>query len=248
MKIRPSAPPPGPKQANSLAQARQRAQRRFGHIPGVQIEVCASAGCGQTPVVVLRHREGPADKLHVHFHGDQLYDHEQNYDEKIGPCVERAWQKDNGTIFVFPEARNENQAPRSDWNNISNLATLAQDALAALQVPPEQIQSQVLSGHSAGGSVLAKLIARQQPGQGLPDLDRLELYDAAVSSTHNPVSERERAVIRKWCQQHPDQFLVVPGVMKSSWLDYIDRSRWTEKASDHWSPLWDSLGQQRQPG
>ncbi len=23
---------------------------------------------------------------------------------------------------------------------------------------------------------------------------------------------------------------------------------WTERASDHWSPLWDSLGQNRDPG
>lgn len=236
---------PRPAQRLTMQAAYERAVKRFGYIPGVQIEVCQSRGCGQAPVVVLRRQDGQNKRVHLHFHGDQLYDQEQNYEGQIGPCVERAWNADPDTIFVLPEAANENKAPRSDWKNVSDLSQIGDDALARLGI--ESVDHWTVSGHSAGGSVVAKAIARGSTGQNLQDFDRIELYDAAVSSTHNPVSASERETIKRWCKENPGQFLVVPGVMKSSWLEYIDRSRWTEKAEDHWSPLWQSLGQARNP-
>lgn len=236
-------PPPQSPQADPLQGAYQRALARFGNIPGVEIQVCQSAGNGRAPVVVLRHREGQNGTVHVHFHGDQLYDQEVNYEGQIGPCVERAWNAHRDTIFVLPEAANEDKAPRSDWNNVSDAPRIVQDALAKFNLDPAAVKNWTLSGHSAGGSVLAKCIARKSVGK----FQRIELYDAAVSSTHNPVSDSEREKIKGWCKKYPEQFLIVPGVMKSSWLEYVDRSRWTEKARDHWSPLWDSLGQVRSP-
>lgn len=229
----------------TIQAAYDRAVKRFGQIPGVQIEVIQSRGCGQTPVVILRRQDGQNDRIHLHFHGDQLYDQQQNYEGEIGPCVERAWNAHPDTIFVLPEALNENKAPRSDWKNVSDLRQIGNDALARLGI--ESVPHWTVSGHSAGGSVVAKAIARGSNAQNLKEFDRIELYDAAVSSTHNPVSDSERETIKRWCKKNPGQFLVVPGVMKSSWLEYIDRSRWTEKASDHWSPLWQSLGQARNP-
>lgn len=231
---------PLPAKRLSLQAAYDRAVKRFGHIPGAHIEVCQSKGCGQTPVVVLRHQQGKNERVHLHFHGDQLYDQQQNYEGEIGSCVERAWNTHPDTVFVLPEAANESKAPRSDWKNISDLGQIGKDALAKLGI--ESVAHWTVSGHSAGGSVVAKAIAR-----GDTEFERIELYDAAVSSTHNPVSERERETIKRWCKRNPEQFLVVPGVMKSSWLEYVDRSRWTEKAADHWSPLWQSLGQDRNP-
>lgn len=234
-----------PTQRLTMQAAYDRAVKRFGQIPGVQIEVTQSRGCGQTPVVVLRRQDAQNDRVHLHFHGDQLYDQDQNYEGEIGPCVERAWNSHPDTIFVLPEAANENKAPRSDWKNISDLRQIGKDALAKLGI--ESVPHWTVSGHSAGGSVVAKAIARGANAQNLKEFDRIELYDAAVSSTHNPVSDSERENIKRWCKKNPQQFLVVPGVMKSSWLEYIDRSRWTEKATDHWSPLWQSLGQARNP-
>jgi len=182
--------------------------------------------------------------VQVHFHGDQLYDQEAQYEKKIGDAVGRAWQKSPNTLFLLPEAANEDAAPRSNWKNISDLRQLTQDGLQKLGLGWENKATWTISGHSAGGSVIAKAMARPD---ALSEVTRFELYDAAVSSQHNPVSEAERKKIRAWCQDLPEQFLVVPGTMKSSWLDYIERSRWTAKASDHWSPLWDSLGQFRLP-
>ncbi|MBS2038277.1 hypothetical protein JST97_25055 [bacterium] len=229
----------------TLQASYDRAVQRFGGIPGVQIEVCQSRGSGGQPVVVLRHQNGQNQRLHLHFHGDQLYDQEVKYEDEIGPCIQRAWEAHPDTVFVLPEAANESKAPRSDWNNISDLRQIGQDALAKLGI--QSVQHWSVSGHSAGGSVVAKALARGSNAQNLKDFDRIELYDAAVSSTHNSVSDAEREKIKRWCQKNPEQFLVVPGVMKSSWLEYVDRSRWTEKASDHWSPLWQSLGRERQP-
>lgn len=248
MQIGPRPPIGGPARGGApdpLKVAYDRAVRRFGSIEGVEIQVCASPGSGGKPVVALRHREGKADRCHIHFHGDQLYDGDVNYEGKIGPCLERAWQKDKDTVLLLPEANNEDQAPRSDWNNIRDLRLILKDGMKALGLGVDELVHSACSGHSAGGSVIAKAIART-PAE-VVGFDRLELYDAAVSSTHNSVSDDERARVQRWCQQRPQQFLVVPGIMKSSWLTYVDRSRWTEKAEDHWSPLWDSLGQEREP-
>lgn len=229
----------------TLQASYDRAVKRFGQIPGVHIEVCQSSGSGGQPVVVLRREDGQNQRVHIHFHGDQLYDQQVNYEGEIGPCIQRAFESHPDTVFVLPEAANESKAPRSDWNNISDLRRIGQDGLAKMGI--DSVPHWSLSGHSAGGSVVAKALARGSNAQNLKDFDRIELYDAAVSSTHNPVSDGEREKIKRWCQKNPGQFLVVPGVMKSSWLEYIDRSRWTEKASDHWSPLWQSLGRERQP-
>ncbi|MFN8613179.1 MAG: hypothetical protein U0931_36915 [Vulcanimicrobiota bacterium] len=237
--------PVRPQRRLTLQASYDRAVARFGNIPGVQIEVCQSRGNGGQPVVVLRHQDGLNQRVHIHFHGDQLYDQQVNYEDEIGPCVQRAWETHPDTVFVLPEAANENKAPRSDWNNVSDLRQIGLDALSKMGI--ESVPHWSASGHSAGGSVLAKALARGSSSQNLRDFERIELYDAAVSSTHNSVSDAEREKIKRWCKKYPEQFLVVPGVMKSSWLDYIDRSRWTEKAGDHWSPLWQSLGRERQP-
>ncbi|GMU55607.1 MAG: hypothetical protein AMXMBFR33_47530 [Candidatus Xenobia bacterium] len=231
--------------SDPVQEARRRAERRFGRIEGVQIAVHASPASSGRPVVVLRNQRGATEgfQVHTHFHGDQLYDQQVGYEQRIGSTVERAWQSNPDQVFVLPEARNESAAPRSDWNNIRNLGDLADGAVQASGLDPARAGRTVVSGHSAGGSVIAKAIARQDR---LPD--RIELYDAAVGSTHNPVSPGERRALQAWCRDNPERFVVVPGVMQSSWLEYVDRSRWTERASDHWSPLWDSLGQAREPG
>lgn len=213
-----------------------RAEKRFGKIPGVQIQVITSPGSSGKPVVVLRHAEGKHDKVQVHFHGDQLYDTNIGYDDKIGPCVERAWGKSKDTVFVLPDANNESAAPRSDWNNIKDVGRIVKDAVGETPVHV------TVSGHSAGGSPLAKALAR-----GTEKFDRIELYDAAVSSQHNPVSDAERAKVQKWCAANQGKILLVPGSMGSSWLTYVDKSRHTAKYNDHWNPLWQSLGQYREP-
>lgn len=218
--------------------AKARAEKRFGKIPGAQIGVITSPGSSGKPVVVLRHAEAAPEsrKVQVHFHGDQLYDANVGYEDKIGPTIERGWGKSKDTIFLLPEAANESAAPRADWNNIKDIGQIVKDA-----VGPEKHHVTV-SGHSSGGSPVAKALARS-----LERFDRVELYDAAVSSQHNPVSDAERQRVQKWCQANAGKIVLVPGSMGSSWLTYVDKSRHTEKANDHWSPLWQSLGQFREP-
>ncbi len=230
--------------SDPLQEARRRAERRFGSIEGVQIAVTASPASSGRPVVVLRNQRGASEgfQVHTHFHGDQLYDQQVGYEQRIGDTVARAWQGNPDLVFVLPEARNESAAPRSDWNNVRNLDELTRQAVEAIRLDPARAGSTVVSGHSAGGSVIARAIVRSDR---MPD--RIELYDAAVGSQHNPISSDERRVVRAFCRQNQHRFVVVPGVMQSSWLEYVDRSRWTAPASDHWSPLWDSLGQAREP-
>lgn len=222
-----------------------RAQRRFGWIDGAVIAVSTSPASGGKPVVTLRNAHGSTTGYHVHthFHGDQLYDQQVDYEGHIGQSVAAAWERDPSQVFVLPEARNESAAPRSDWNNIRSVGELTRAGLVSLGLEPTQAERTTVSGHSAGGSPVAKAIARGDLGS----VDRIELYDAAVSSQHNPVSDAERRSVRKFCAAHPERFVVMPGVMQSSWLDYIDRSRWTARASDHWTPLWSSLGRDRDP-
>ena len=117
--------------------------------------------------------------------------------------------------------------------------------LATLKLDPSKATSLTLSGHTAGGSPVALTIAHDP--KGCAEFDRVELYDAAVSSSLNPVDDSDRATLQAFIKGKPDRFLYVPGVMASSWRDYIDRSRWTAPEPDHWSALWDSLGQFRQP-
>lgn len=224
--------------------ALERARRRFGAIEGAIIAVSSSPASGGRPVISLRNAQGSPTgyRVHTHFHGDQLFDGQVGYEDQIGPTIQSAWQHDPDQVFVLPEAANESAAPRSDWNNIRSLPGLNRAALTALSLDPDQAAHFTLSGHSAGGSPVARALARGEAP------DRLELYDAAVSSQHNPVSDSERRAVRAWCQRHPERIVLVPGIMRSSWLDYVDRSRWTARAADHWSPLWDSLGQERQPG
>lgn len=231
---------------DSLQKAFERAQKRFGHLLGVQIQVFSHPSSGNQPVVVLSNSlaNGPRI-LQTHFHGDQLYDKDVHYEDEIGKCVGRAWERTPNVVLVLPEAKNEDQAPRSDWNNIANVVNIADKALEQAGLNSADVAKRILSGHSAGGSVVAKAMARNDLGLGR--YDQIELYDAAVSSQHNPVGDTERAKIKEWCRERPSQFLVVPGIMKSSWLDYIPSQRWTEKASDHWSPLWQSLGMERSP-
>lgn len=224
--------------------ALERARRRFGGIEGAVIAVSSSPASGGRPVISLRNSLGSSSgyRVHTHFHGDQLFDGQVGYEDHIGPTVAAAWRHDPDQVFVLPEAANESAAPRSDWNNIRNLPGLNRAALTALSLEPEQAGPFTLSGHSAGGSPVARALARGEAP------DRLELYDAAVSSQHNPVSDSERRAVQAWCRRHADRIVLVPGIMRSSWLDYVDRSRWTSRADNHWSPLWDSLGQERQPG
>jgi hypothetical protein len=218
--------------------AKARAEKRFGAIPGAQIQVITSPGSSGKPVVVLRHAEASpeARKVQVHFHGDQLYDANVGYEGKIGPCIERGWARSKDTIFILPEAGNESAAPRADWNNIKDIGQIVKDAVGP---EPHHV---TLSGHSSGGSPVAKALARS-----IERFDRVELYDAAVSSQHNAVSESERQRVQKWCKANLGKIVLVPGSMGSSWLTYVDKSRHTEKAHDHWSPLWQSLGQFREP-
>lgn len=256
--VQPAASPPNPTRRATptpapnrrltpeLQKAYDRAQQRFGHIPGAQIEVVASPGNGGKPVVMLRHRDGKKEgyDAQMHFHGDQLFDQRVGYDKEIGKAVERAWQKSKDTVFILPEANNENKAPRSDWNNATNLDRTMQDGLRGLGLDPSAAGSRTVSGHSAGGSVIAKALARGE----LRGADRIELYDAAVGSTHNHVSGPERARVAAYARSHPNQFVVMPGIMTSSaWNNYVDRSRFLPRASDHWAPLWNSLGQFREP-
>lgn len=243
--------------ADPLQVAYARAQRRFGAIPGAEITVTSCPASGGFPIVVLKNHNHPADQpakpssIQVHFHGEQLYDKDVHYDDEIGKAVERAWSKDSYTVLVLPEARNEDAAPRSDWNNISSVSDLVAHSLKAAKLGASEIGPKFLSGHSAGGSVVAKAIARAASDLAveaeLQSYQHIELYDAAVSSQNNPVGDAERSKIQAWCKQKPSQFVVMPGIMKSSWLDYVDKSRWTEKAADHWTPLWSSLGQFREP-
>lgn len=230
-----------------VQQAYVRAVRRFGAIPGAEIFVTAVPASGGRPVVVLR--QASADRSHLtvqtHFHGDQLYDQDVDYDKHIGETVAAAWQKDANTVFVLPEAQNEYAAPRTDWSNLQSVPDTALQAVEASGLSWDGVVRTVVSGHSAGGSAIALALARGD--DGLKQYDRIELYDAAVGSTHNPVSTGQRALIEAYCRDHEDQFLVVPGVMQSSWLTYVDRSRWTAPYTDHWSPLWTSLGQFRCP-
>lgn len=227
--------------------ALQRAQRRFGWIEGAVIAVSSSPASGGKPVVTLRNSRGSETGYHVHthFHGDQLFDQEVDYEHNIGATVKAAWDYDVNQVFVLPEAANESAAPRSDWSNIRQVGELTSRALGALGLDPGQAARFCISGHSAGGSPVAKAIARRDAG--VKNADRVELYDAAVSSKHNPVSSAERRVIQAWCRANPSKIVLVPGIMRSSWLEYVDRSRWTEPAPDHWSPLWDSLGRDRDP-
>lgn len=256
--VQPAASPPTPRPAPTpspdptrrltpeLQKAYDRAQQRFGHIPGAQIEVVASPGNGGKPVVMLRHADGKKDgyNAQMHFHGDQLFDQRVGYDKELGQAVERAWQKSKDTVFILPEAQNEDRAPRSDWNNASNLGRIMNDGLRGLGLDPAAAGSRTVSGHSAGGSVIAKALARGE----LRDFDRIELHDAAVGSTHNHVSPAERARVAAYARSHPHQFVVMPGIMtNSAWNQYVDRSRFLPRASDHWTPLWNSLGQFREP-
>lgn len=235
---------------DGLQGAYDRAVSRFGYIPGVEISVCKCSGSGDKPLVILRNQQGRREgfELHIHFHGDQLSDEKQNYEGKIGPAVERAWAKNLDTVFIFPESGNENAFSRCDWRNISDIGRIGVDGVTRAGLDPAKIGTRTVSGHSSGGTVLAKALARGAANEGMAGVDRIELYDPVVSSTHNPVSSAERARVEKWCQEKPGQFVLMPGQMESGWLQYIDKSRWTSRVNDHWSPLWDSLGQQRQPG
>jgi hypothetical protein len=228
--------------SSDLAPARERAQKRYGQIPGVHIDVLTCPSAGDKPVVVLSKPEALHDgfRLHLHFHGDQFEDDKVDYDQKIGPTIGQAWEKDGNIVFVIPESNNENAAPRVDWSNIKDSAQLTQEAFQS----DKKVGSKILSGHSAGGSPVAHAIAHGQA----EDFSRIELYDAAVGSTMNTVTTEERSQVQAWTRQHEDRFLYVPGVITdSAWRQYIDADRWTPPAADHWTALWQSLGQYRQP-
>ncbi|MHB2017346.1 MAG: GH25 family lysozyme, partial [Candidatus Xenobia bacterium] len=77
-----------------------------------------------------------------------------------GDAVAAAWQKDANTVFVLPEAENEDVAPRSDWSNIKCAADATHAAVEAAGISWNGVKRTVLSGHSAGGSVVALAIAR----------------------------------------------------------------------------------------
>ena len=233
-----------------LQKAYDRAVRRFGAIPGVAISVTSSPHTSMVPVVVLKNMaaDPTAYKVQIHFHGDQLFDHDVDYETHIGDSVATAWSKDLSTVFVLPEARNEDAAPRSDWANIVSVGGAVRQAVESAGLNWSGVRQTDLSGHSAGGSVVARALVRlAQSDPSEENFNRVELYDAAVGSQHNPVSESDRKLLKSYCAAHQEQFVVVPGIMKSSWLDYIDPKRWTESYKDHWSPLWESLGQYRQP-
>jgi hypothetical protein len=231
--------------------AQARAQLRYGKIPGVQISVVEVGGSSK-PVVVLRNALSHGKpSVQVHFHGDQYLDAQVGYDQHIGPTIGASWKNHPDLVFVIPESNNEDSGQRVDWSNVSNVGQMSREALKAAGVDPDQVGSRILSGHSAGGSVIARAIAADSPAPGyeLKDFDRIELYDAAVGSTLNPISAAERDKVQQWTQSHEDRCLYVPGVIKSSaWKTYIDPSRWTKPETDHFTALWDSLGQLRQPG
>lgn len=207
--------PPSHLSPDALQMAFDRAQKRFGHLAGVEIQVFSHSSSGDRPVVVLSNAQAEGPRvLQIHFHGDQLYDKDVRYEDEIGKAVGRCWERTPNVVLVLPEAQNEDQAPRSDWNNVANVVALAERAVEQAGLSATDVGKRILSGHSAGGSVVAKAMARRD--LGLEQFDQIELYDAAVSSQHNPVGDAERVKIKEWCQQRPDRFLVVPGIIRSS--------------------------------
>jgi hypothetical protein len=224
-----------------------RAVQRFGKIPGAEISVTASPASEGKPVVTLRHAQADPKNLTVqtHFHGYQHMDKQVGYDKRIGDSVAAAWAKDPNRTFVLPDARNEG-AHHSDWNNVKNVTDLTRTAVEGSGLKWEGVKQRVISGHSAGGSPVAKALSRAQQGQE-GRFDRVELYDPAFNSSPTQVTAQDRQRATEWVRSNQKNMLLVPGTMNSPWMQMIDRNRWTSRHSDHFSPLWQSLGQLREP-
>lgn len=231
-----------------MRKALERAQKRFGHISGAEISVSASAATEGKPVVLVRHAQADPNNLIVqtHFHGYMHMDAQVKYEKRIGETVAAAWARDPNVAFVLPEARNEG-ADHSDWNNAKNVTDAARTALEESGLKWDGVKTCILSGHSAGGSPVAKALARAQLGEeGV--FHRVELYDPAFRSSPTVISEQEQARCESYVKAHQSDMLLVPGTMNSPWLKMVDKSRHTQRAKDHFAALWESLGQLRSPG
>lgn len=225
--------------------AYDKAMARFGKIPGVQISVSASDASGGRPVVTVRHQGADPKNLtvHTHFHGFQVYDKKVGYDDKIAKTVENAWGKDKNQVFVFPEAQDEaNPGYHAEWGNIASVHDLTKTAVEKAGLKYDGVQKTVLSGHSAGGTPVAKALARAQDGQDGP-FTRVELYDAAVQSQGTAISRSERAGAEAYARSH--DMLYVPGTMSTSWEGWIPQRNQTKRVNDHFEAVWASLGQAR---
>lgn len=230
-----------------MRKALERAQKRFGHIPGAQISVSASPATEGKPVVLVRHAQADPNNLtlQTHFHGYMHMDAQVKYEKRIGETVAAAWARDPNLVFVLPEARNEGQ-DHSDWNNAKNVTAAAQNALEGSGLTWQGVKTCILSGHSAGGSPVAKALARAQMGEeGV--FHRVELYDPAFRSNPTVITEKEQARCEAYVKAHQSDMLLVPGTMNSHWLRIVEKSRYTERAKDHFAALWESLGQLRSP-
>lgn len=236
-----------PKLSPELQRAYDKALVRFGKVPGAQISVSASPASGGRPVVTVRHQGADPKNLTVqtHFHGFQVYDKKVGYDQKLAQTVENAWAKDKNTVFVFPEARDEaTPGYRAEWGNIESVTSLTKKAVEEAGLPAAGVQRTVLSGHSAGGTPVAKALARAQAGTDGP-FTRVELYDAAVQSNGTEISAAERKSAREYTQKHASEMLLVPGTMRNSWESWLPKSRHAKQENDHFETVWVSLGQFR---
>jgi len=236
-----------PQMTPELQKAYDKAVARFGKVPGARISVSASPASGGRPVVTVRHQQADPKNLTVqtHFHGFQVYDKRVGYDDKIARTVDNAWAKDRNTVFVFPEAKDEaTPGYRAEWGNIASVRDLTKTAVESAGLPYGGVQRTVLSGHSAGGTPVAKALARAQEGQDGP-FNRVELYDAAVQSRGTAISRSEMKAAQAYIKQHTSSMLLVPGTMRNSWESWIPQSRHTQGENDHFETVWVSLGQFR---
>jgi hypothetical protein len=229
----------------ALQKSYDRAVARFGHIPGAEISVSSSPASGGQPVVLVRHRDADARNLTVqtHFHGFQHMDKAVRYDQQIGDTVEKAWDKNKNMVFVFPEARDEGQAHRrAEWDGLTSAHDLTRTAVETAGLSWNGVQKTILSGHSAGGSPVAKALARAQRGQDGP-FSRVELYDAAMQSAGTNVTAADRDAARAYVTTHQADMLYVPGTMSTEWNRIIKHQ--TRGYHGHFDPVWTSLGQER---
>lgn len=230
----------------AMNKALQRAQARFGRLPGAIISVSADPASNNLPVVLVRHKDTNSNSVRftvqTHFHGWQMYDKQEHYETRIGDAVAAAWAHDTSRLFVFPESVDEGTGSKVDWSNIRNLTRLTQKALETAALSWNSVALFVISGHSAGGQPISEALNRAMKGQE-PAFGRTELYDAVMNSS-------EPDTTRAYIHAHTDTMLYVPGVMNTPWTapGGIPPERRTPPAKNHFDALWSSLGQLREPG
>ena len=185
------------KQQQRLGHTIENAKASYGDLlaKGARIVVTMNEGNGKEPVMTLT-APGFDPKLpvrvHTHYHGDNatVGDPEGS---KAGQNsrIRATLARDPQTVFILPECQNatpEVDGPKhdngypADWGNVKNQAQTTDRALEAAGISKSKIEQETVSVHSRGGSVISKLLHKDDGSGSKLRADRLELHDSLYGS------------------------------------------------------------------